>query len=207
LCKAWVRWYYIRGKLTHRRLDKNLTLAQEGGDRLGLGCSQSIILRCQSIYLEAHSALRHRLASSLRYPDGTHPQTIPQAVDTPAQTNTRYRARVKKRDPVPSQGSGGREIWVSFATRRTGLIVHVQLVRLSGADVRGGIVGPAVCIEDTDLQYCPPSVTTTVTKKIPCSLRGMRCLERSFATTLQLRWSPIFSVYSVPHVLHELPGR
>jgi hypothetical protein len=35
----------------------------------------------------------------------------------------------------------------------------------SGADVRGGIVGPSVCIEDTDLQYYLPSVTTNVTRR------------------------------------------
>jgi hypothetical protein len=52
--------------------------------------------------------------------NATDPQTIPQAVDNPGQSNTRYRARVRKRDPVPSQGSGERGIWVSLATGRTG---------------------------------------------------------------------------------------
>jgi hypothetical protein len=33
----------------------------------------------------------------------------------------------------------------------------------SGADVRGGIVGPSVYIEDTYLQFRFPSVTVTVT--------------------------------------------
>jgi len=94
----------------------------------------------------------------------TYPQTIPQAVDNLGKSNTACCARVKKRDQVPSQGSGERGIWVSFATRRTGLFVHIQLVRLLGPTCEGGIVGPSVCIEATELQDRLPHVTTNVTR-------------------------------------------
>jgi hypothetical protein len=96
--------------------------------------------------------------------NATHPQTIPQAVDNLGNSNTKCCARVEKRDPVPSQGSGGREIWVSFATRRMGLFVHVQLVRLSGADVRGGSLAPSSAFR--------PRTCSTVSRALRLPLGG-----------------------------------
>jgi len=39
-----------------------------------------------------------------------------------------------------------------------------------GADVRGGIVGPSVCIEATELQDRIPNVTVNVTSLRACSV-------------------------------------
>jgi len=100
--------------------------------------------------------------------NATYPQTIPQAVDNPAQSNTKYRAKVKKSDPVPSQG-GGRGVGkrnYGIVCYKTDGTVRARAVGPSyGADVRGGIVGPSACIEDTDLQHRFLSITANVTRR------------------------------------------
>jgi hypothetical protein len=64
--------------------------------------------------------------------NATYPQTIPQAVDNPSQSNTACCARRKKKGPGALSGVWGKGNMVSFATRRTGLFVHMRLVRLLG---------------------------------------------------------------------------
>jgi len=93
------------------------------------------------MYLEAHSALRYRLDGSLRCSESTFPQTNPQAVDNPGQSNTAYRARMKKGTWCRPKGCRDREIW--YRLLQDGLGCWCTCGGPSfGADVRGGSLAP-----------------------------------------------------------------
>jgi hypothetical protein len=113
--------------------------------------------RYHSICLEAHCALRDRLDRSFRCSECTYSQTIPQVVDNPGQSNTKCRARVKKRDFLPSRKRGEREVWVSFATRRTAVHAHAACPS-SGADVGRGSSAPVVPEDYTSVLHCQNDV-------------------------------------------------